>query len=235
MLVAEDDVQQAERIRDYLERAGCRVAVVHDGGAAIAAVRESRPDLLVLDLMLPGTDGLEVARAVRRESTLPIVMVTARTEETDQLRGFKRGADDYITKPYSPKVLVARIMALLHRSASAGGYDHESDSRILRVGSLVVDRDRRKVTVAGRVVACTRGEWRILEGMAAAPGRPFTRQRLLDLLFDQDPEHLVTLRTVDTHVFNLRKKIEDHPDGIPRRLLTVHGVGYKLVEGRRAA
>ncbi|MVO86683.1 response regulator [Streptomyces sp. p1417] len=250
VLVAEDDEKQAELIRRYLEREGHTVGVVHDGRAALEQVRRHEPDLLILDVMMPEVDGLGVTRVLRAAprpgefppasgaapgrppgpSTLPILMLTARSTEDDLLLGLDLGADDYLTKPYSPRELMARVRTLLRR---AGGGVHQPqqpppdpDARVLRAGGLVVDERRHEVTVDGRRVECTPGEFELLATMAAEPERVFTRPQLLDRIHGSSG--YISARTVDVHVLNLRKKIEANPR-TPRRLVTVFGVGYKLV------
>ncbi len=223
ILVAEDDRGQADVIRRYLEREGHRVTVVHDGREAVQAVRRQPPDLLVLELALPVLPGLDVCRAVRASHDLPIVMLTARASDDDQLLGFSLGADDYVTKPFSPPVLLARLHAVLRRAAraSAGGPERR------RVGSLVVDTARHEISVDGAQVVTTPAEFALLACLSAAPGRVFTRRLLLERTgrFDR----AVTARSIDMHVLNLRRKIEDDHTR-PRYLLTVTGAGYKLAD-----
>ncbi len=225
ILVAEDDEKQAELIRRYLEREGHATVVVHDGRAAIDEARRRRPDLLVLDVMMPNVDGLDVCRVLRAESNglgeMPIIMLTARSTEDDLLLGLDLGADDYVTKPYSPRELVARIRAVLRRR---GG---RAESGVYRVGDLSIDTVRHEVELAGRAVETTPAEFKILACLAASPGRAFTRQQLLEHAFGFD--HYVFDRTIDVHMMNLRKKIEASP-ARPRYLLTVYGVGYKLAD-----
>ncbi len=219
ILVAEDDPKQADLIRRYLEREGHAVAVVHDGRSAIDEARRRSPDLVVLDVMMPRVDGLDVCRILRYESDVPIVMLTARSTEDDMLLGLDLGADDYITKPYSPRELVARVRTILRRS----GRD-EAQQRLV-IGDVVVDTARHEVTRAGAPVECTPKEFAILAALAAHPGRAFTRLQLLEEAFGFDYDGLE--RTVDVHVANLRKKLEPDPAD-PSYLLTVYGVGYKL-------
>jgi DNA-binding response OmpR family regulator len=220
ILVAEDDPKQAELIRLYLERDGHSVMVVHDGRTALERIRAVRPDLVVLDLMMPRMDGLDVARVVRTEATgLPIVMVTARSTEDDVLLGLDLGADDYITKPFSPRELAARVRAVLRRSGRA------AEEPILKVGGLEVDRVRHEVRMRGDHVECTPKEFSILEAMAEEPGRAFTRHQLLERAFGFD--YYALERTADVHLMKLRKKIERDPSN-PEYLHTVYGVGYKL-------
>ena len=227
VLVAEDNELQAEVVRRYLEQAGHSVLTVRDGRAAIDEVRRRMPDLVVLDVMMPEFDGHEVCRVLRRESDVLVLMLTARSTEDDLLRGLDLGADDYLTKPYSPRELVARVRTLLRRAGRVAA----SADGVLRVGNLVIDPDRFEVQVAGRVVDCTPGEFGILTALAASPGRVFTRQQLLD--HSSDVDRGATERTIDVHIRNLRKKIESDPSR-PALLLTVFGVGYKI-DGPRPA
>ncbi|MCR6490817.1 response regulator transcription factor [Amycolatopsis sp. OK19-0408] len=226
IVLAEDDAKQAELVRRYLEREQHTVVVVPDGVAALDLVRRHPPDLLVLDVMLPGLDGLEICRTVRAESDLPVLMLTARSTEDDLLAGLDLGADDYVTKPFSPRELMARIRTLLGRAGPA-----RPASGAARVGALTVDPMRHEVTLDGRPVDCTPGEFRLLELMAAQPDRVFTRGQLLEHLHGFD--RYITQRAIDVHVMNLRKKIETQPRR-PARLLTVYGVGYKLTAGADA-
>ncbi|MFK3982850.1 response regulator transcription factor [Micromonospora sp. NPDC050397] len=223
VVVAEDDEKQAELARRYLEREGHSVVVVGDGRAALDEVRRQPPELLVLDVMMPTVDGLDVCRILRRESDLPVLMLTARSTEDDLLLGLDLGADDYMTKPYSPRELVARVRTLLRRSQR----NRPPDDPVLRVGALRVDPARHEVSSDGRQVDCTPGEFALLHAMAAQPGRVFTREQLLGHLHGFD--RYITNRTVDVHVMNLRKKIEPNPRR-PSRLITVYGVGYKLTD-----
>lgn len=224
VLVAEDDPKQAELIRRYLQHEGHDVRVVQDGRSAIDEVRRCPPDLLVLDVMMPKVDGLDVCRVLRGEIEVPVLMLTARSTEDDLLLGLDMGADDYVTKPYSPRELMARIRALLRRAQRSG--DPRQD--VLEVGTLVVDPIRHTVTVDGARVDCTPGEFRILETLGAEPERVFTREQLLEQIHGFD--RYITGRTVDVHVKNLRKKIEPDPRD-PVRIVTVYGIGYKLTEG----
>ena len=222
ILVVEDDMQIARNLRDYLEVAGFEVTAVGDGSAALASIRGNRPDLLVLDLGLPGIDGLDVARELRRTSTVPIVMLTARGEESDRIVGLELGADDYLVKPFSPKELVARVRAVLRRTSGT-----TAGAEVLRAGDVEVDLPKMRARVGGQPVDLTPTEFELLATLAREPGRVFTRGQLLDAL------HGVTLETyeraIDAHVKNLRKKIEPEP-GRPRYVLTVHGVGYRFAD-----
>ncbi|MBZ4014721.1 response regulator transcription factor [Streptomyces purpurogeneiscleroticus] len=227
ILVAEDDVKQARLIRLYLEREGNEVQVVGDGRAAVDRARSSRPDLIVLDVMMPNVDGLDVCRILRAESQVPILLLTARTTEEDMLLGLDLGADDYMTKPYSPRELTARVRALLRRAKAAG----RTEPTVLTVGDLEVDTARFEVRVAGEPVVLTGKEFAILTVLAGEPGRAFTRAQIIDRVFGFDQN--VLERTVDAHVMNLRRKLEKGggPDG-PRYVETVYGRGYRLAAGQ---
>jgi DNA-binding response OmpR family regulator len=222
VLVVEDEPKIAQLVRDYLEHAGFRVATAADGKSGLAAVSRERPDLVVLDLRLPDMDGLDVTRILRRDSTVPVIMLTARGEESDKLVGLELGADDYITKPFSPKELVARIRALLRRSELA-----RTGGESLRTGDLVLDLARMEVKVGGRMVELTATEFQLLAALARSPGRVFTRAQLLDAIHGVAFESYE--RAIDAHVKNIRRKLEPDPRR-PRYLLTVYGVGYKLAE-----
>ncbi|MEV1026237.1 response regulator transcription factor [Streptomyces sp. NPDC050264] len=231
VMVAEDDEKQAELVRRYLEREGHAVTVVRDGRQAIEEIRHKEPDLLVLDVMMPRADGLDVVRVLRAEAReIPVLMLTARSTEDDLLLGLDLGADDYMTKPYSPRELMARVRTLLRRTHRGG--PASPGPAEFRVGSLVVDPGRHEVSVDGAPVECTPGEFRLLAAMAAEPGRVFSRQLLLAELHGFD--RYIGDRTVDVHVMNLRKKIEPEPRR-PVRLLTVFGVGYKLTDPAKGA
>jgi two-component system, OmpR family, alkaline phosphatase synthesis response regulator PhoP len=222
VLVVEDEIEIARVVRDYLDKAGFEVIVVGDGGSAIASVRSAKPDLLVLDLGLPGRDGLDVAREVRRWSNTPIVMLTARGDETDRVVGLELGADDYVVKPFSPKELVARIRAVLRRTRAA-----QRGAEILRAGDAEVDTGKMRVSIGGRQVELTPTEFQLLSTLVAEPGRVFTRGQLLDAVHGVAIESYE--RAVDAHVKNIRRKIEPEP-GSPRYILTVHGVGYRFAD-----
>jgi DNA-binding response OmpR family regulator len=223
ILVVDDELKIVRTVRAYLEAAGFRVVAAGDGRQALASFRHDRPALVILDLGLPGVDGLDVARSIRKESDLPIIMLTARVDETDKLVGLELGADDYVTKPFSPRELVARVRAVLRRT----GGDREAPLPPVVVGEVSVDLERRRVTVAGRPVELTATEFDLLLVLARNPGRVFTRLELLDRVQGYAFEGYE--RTVDAHVKNLRQKIE--PDAKrPRYLLTVYGVGYKFAE-----
>ena len=222
ILVVDDEPQIAEIARDYLRLAGFEVIVVGDGVRALEAARGRRPDLVVLDLGLPGLDGLDVARALRKESDVPIIMLTARVSEDDRLRGLEIGADDYVTKPFSPRELVARVRAVLRRSER-----RHVDGDLLRVADLVLDAGRLSVRRGEEPVDLTPTEFQILATLARHPGRVFTRAQLLDAARGTDAEAYE--RAIDSHVKNIRRKLERDPHA-PRYLETVYGIGYKLVD-----
>ncbi|MFJ8690812.1 response regulator transcription factor [Micromonospora wenchangensis] len=223
VMLAEDDPRQAEALRRYLTAAGHRATVVADGEAALRQAREQTFDLLLLDVMLPKLDGMQVCRILRQESDVPVLMLTARSAEDDLLRGLDLGADDYMTKPYSPRELVARVRTLLRRVRTT-----PQESPVHRLGRLTVDESRRLVTAGDATVDCTAGEFAILAAMIRQPGRVFSRVQLLEHTRGVDRES--TGRTIDVHVMNLRRKIEANPRR-PQQLLTVYGVGYKLSAG----
>jgi two-component system alkaline phosphatase synthesis response regulator PhoP len=223
ILVVDDEPRIVQLVRDYLEHGGFTVLVASDGPSALRSARTGRPDLVVLDLGLPGLDGLDVTRALRREGQVPIIMLTARTEESDKLVGLELGADDYLTKPFSPKELVARIRAVLRRAEGM-----RSPSDVVRVGSEVeLDVTRMEAHFGGRRVELTKTEFQLLATMARQPGRVFTRAQLLDAVRGVAFESYE--RAIDAHIKNVRKKIEPDPRA-PRYVLTVFGVGYRFAE-----
>jgi len=223
ILVVEDEMQIARLVRDYLEHAGFEVVVAGDGETGLASARGSKPDLVILDLRLPGRDGLDVAREIRGRSNVPIVMLTARGEESDRIVGLELGADDYVVKPFSPKELVARVRAVLRRSESA----RADGPDVLRALDVEVDVGRRRISVAGRHVDLTPTEFELLRAFVREPGRVFTRSQLLDAVHGVAFESYE--RAIDAHVKNIRRKIEPSA-GHPRYLLTVHGVGYRFAD-----
>jgi DNA-binding response OmpR family regulator len=222
ILVVDDEPKIVQLARDYLEHAGFAVLTAGDGPSAVHAARARRPDLVVLDLGLPGIDGLEVLRSIRATGRTPIVVLTARDTELDKLLGLELGADDYVTKPFSPRELVARVRAVLRRSERAT----ETSDRI-EVGDLALDVPRLRTTVAGRSIDLTPTEFSILATMAREPGRVFTRSQLLDAVHGIAFEAYE--RAIDAHVKNIRRKLEPDP-GRPRYVLTVYGVGYRVAE-----
>jgi len=223
VLVVEDEPQIVRVLRDYLLHSGFEVLTAGDGPSALRAVRTGRPDLMLLDLGLPGMDGLDVSRAVRREGELPIIMLTARTEEADRVAGLELGADDYVPKPFSPRELVARVRAVLRRTEAA-----RSGGEIVRVGDDVeLDHGRREFRVAGRKVDLTPTEFDLVAVMARQPGRVFTRAQLLDAIRGTAVESYD--RAIDAHVKNIRRKLEPDPRA-PRYLQTVFGVGDRFAD-----
>ena len=221
ILVVDDEPKIVQLVRDYLERAGFAVSTARDGNEALMRAHQERPDLIVLDLGLPGLDGLEVTRRLRRDSGVPIIMLTARDDETDKVVGLELGADDYVTKPFSPRELTARVRAVLRRHAG------EADAEVIRAGDLVLDVPRLRAEVSGRPVPLTSTEFQLLTALARQPGRVFTRSQLLDAIHGVAFESYE--RAIDAHVKNIRRKIEPDPR-TPRYLLTVYGVGYRLTD-----
>ncbi|MDO5083074.1 DNA-binding response regulator [Arachnia propionica] len=220
ILIAEDDPKQAHLLRAYLEAEGHRVTVAADGAEALERIRERRPDLLLLDVMMPRVDGWQVLQELGPTGEVPVIVLTARSEESDQLFGFSLGADDYVTKPYSPRQVVARVRAVLRRTAQP------EQERVLQAGPISIDLERYEVRVAGEVVELTSREMALLVALAEQPGKVFTRQYLLQEVAGFDS--LSLQRTIDMHVLNLRRKIEPDPTH-PMYLVTVKGRGYKLV------
>jgi two-component system alkaline phosphatase synthesis response regulator PhoP len=223
ILVVEDEPRIVQIVRDYLQHGGFAVLVASDGPSALRAARTGHPDLVVLDLGLPGLDGLDVTRALRREGDVPIIMLTARSDESDKLVGLELGADDYITKPFSPKELVARIRSVLRR---AEGVKEPSD--VIRVGPDVeMNVPRMETRIGGRRVDLTKTEFQLLATMARQPGRVFTRAQLLDAVRGVAIESYE--RAIDAHIKNIRRKIEPEAR-TPRYVLTVFGAGYRFAE-----
>jgi DNA-binding response OmpR family regulator len=223
ILVVDDEPGIASLVRDYLEHAGFAVLVAGDGRNALALARSRRPDLVVLDLGLPGLDGLDVARALRRDSDVPILMLTARTDEADRVAGLELGADDYVSKPFSPREIVARVRAILRRTEITTTL---ADAPI-RVLDVELDPARLRASIAGRPVDLTPTEFALLATLARQPGRVFTRSQLLDAIHGVAFEAYE--RAIDGHVKNLRRKLEPDP-AHPRYLLTVHGAGYRFAD-----
>lgn len=221
ILVVEDDPKIVNLLRLYLEREGYGVATAADGREALDATGRVHPSLIVLDLMLPHVDGLEVCRRLRATSDVPILILTARVDELDKLLGLSLGADDYVTKPFSPREVVARVKTILRRAT------RERPARVLRRGAVELDADRHQVTVHGRQVPLTPIEFRLLQALLASPERAFTREQLLNHIYAHH-ESAVVDRTIDVHVGKLRQKLGDDPEH-PRFIATVRGVGYKLL------
>ena len=227
ILVVDDERKIVTVLKGYLERAGFRVASAYDGQMALTTFRHARPDLVILDLMLPGIDGLDVCRTLRRESTVPIIMLTARAEEADRLIGLELGADDYVVKPFSPREVVLRVRAILRRVEG-----EVAASEVLQAGGITLDLAAHQATVAGRPVELTPMEFELLAVLVRSPGRTFSRAQLLQQIQDNPLEGFD--RTIDVHIRNIRAKIEPDPKN-PRYILTIYGVGYKLVEAADAA
>jgi DNA-binding response OmpR family regulator len=219
VLVVDDELKIARLVRDYLTEAGFDVSLASTGPAAVASVRSDRPDLVVLDLGLPGMDGYDVTRAIRGQSAIPIIMLTARSEETDRIVGLELGADDYVVKPFSPRELVARVKAVLRRT---GG---QVATETIRVMDLLISLPHRSVERDGSRIELTATEFELLRALASNPGRVFTRGQLLDSIRGVAFESYE--RAIDAHIKNLRKKLEPDPRR-PMYVLTVYGVGYKF-------
>jgi two-component system alkaline phosphatase synthesis response regulator PhoP len=222
VLVVDDELKITRLVRDYLEQAGMAVLTASDGPGALAAVRAAKPDLVILDLGLPGMSGFDVTTSLRRSSTIPIIVLTARSEETDRVVGLELGADDYVVKPFSPKELVARVRAVLRRVKAA-----HPGAELISAGSVTIDIPRRRVAVADRNVDLTATEFDLVVTMARRPGQVFTRSQLLDAVhgvaFDSYE------RAIDAHVKNIRRKLEPDPRH-PRYIQTVYGVGYRFAD-----
>ena len=222
ILVVDDEPAIAQIAGDYLRHGGFGVITAANGAEALALARAQRPDLIVLDLGLPRMDGLEVAKTLRREGDVPIIMLTARVEESDRLAGLELGADDYMTKPFSPRELVARVRSVLRRVDAAG-----AGAEVLRRGDLVIDITRMQVSRNGAAIDLTPTEFQLLAALARQPGRIFTRAQLLDAVRGTEVDSFE--RAIDTHVKNIRRKLEPDPRR-PRCLLTVYGMGYKFAD-----
>jgi DNA-binding response OmpR family regulator len=222
ILVVDDEARIVKLVRDYLERAGFAVLSACDGETALQLARRERPDLIVLDLMLPGIDGLDVCRRLRQESAVPIIMLTARVEEADRVVGLELGADDYVVKPFSPRELVARVRASLRRAGGQIG-----PASVIRTGDVELDTNTLMATVGGQPVDLTSSEFQLLATLARQPGRIFSREQLLEAI------HGVAFdgydRSVDSHIKNLRRKIEPDPRR-PSYIETVYGMGYRFLE-----
>ena len=223
VLVIEDDRKIASLVATYLERAGFEVHIAHDGRTGLELCRAQNPCLVVLDLMLPQLDGWDVCRAIRQASDTPVLILSAREEESDRILGFSLGADDYVVKPFSPRELVERVKAILRRSAAAG----PSAANRLIAGRLAIEPEKHKVTLDDAEVALTPSEYKLLHTLMTAPGRVFSRAELLDRLYADGG--VVIDRVVDVHIGKLRQKIEPDP-AAPSFVLTVRGVGYRFTE-----
>jgi two-component system alkaline phosphatase synthesis response regulator PhoP len=222
ILVVDDEPRIVKIARDYLERGGFRVITAGDGPSVLPAVRNAKPDLLVLDLALPGQDGLDVMRGLRRESDVPVIMLTARADEADRLIGLELGADDYIVKPFSPKELVARVRAVLRRWDGA-----RTGTAPIRAGDLALDVAKMEARLGERTLALTPTEFQLLAHLARQPGRVFTRGQLLEAVRGIAIESYE--RAIDSHIKNIRRKVEPDPHH-PHYILTVPGIGYKFAE-----
>lgn len=222
VLVVDDDVKTVELVTLYLNRDGYRVLAAYDGVEALRLARESRPNLIVLDLMLPGIDGLEVCRTLRNESDVPIIMLTAKTTDQDKLIGLGLGADDYVTKPFSPRELAARVRTVLRRLPGERGPEK------IEYGTFTLDFLEREAFLAGRPLNLTKVEFKLLGVLVKEPGRVFSRGELIEKALGYDFEGFD--RTIDVHILNLRRKLEPDPRQ-PRYIKTVYGGGYKFVRG----
>jgi DNA-binding response OmpR family regulator len=220
ILVVDDEKRIVSLLRAYLEQQGFRVATAQNGREAIYVARHEKPDLIVLDIMMPEMDGYEFMRQHRKERETPIILLTAKLEEDDKVLGLELGADDYVTKPFSPRELTSRIRAVLRRTGQS-----LPTAEILRVNGITLDRDSHLVTINGSVIDLTPSEFDLLAALMTSPGRTFTRLELLDLI--QDTAFVGYKRTIDVHIKNLRAKIEDDPRQ-PRYIETVYGVGYRF-------
>jgi len=222
ILVVDDEPRIAEICRDYLEREGYAVIGADNGADAVALARSKQPDLVVLDLGLPKMDGLDVTRAIRKQSNVPIIMLTARVDESDKLVGLELGADDYVTKPFSPRELVARVRAVFRRTELG-----PARGDVIRAGGITLDIPRMQARIGKRAVELTATEFDLLATLMRQPGRIFTRGQLLDAIRGHETESYD--RAIDAHIKNLRRKIEPDPK-TPRYVLTVYGVGYRFAE-----
>jgi two-component system, OmpR family, alkaline phosphatase synthesis response regulator PhoP len=222
VLVVDDDAKTVELVKLYLNRDGYKVEVAYDGIEALRLAREARPDLIVLDLMLPGRDGLQVCQTLRQESDVPIIMLTARTTEEDKLKGLGLGADDYVTKSFSPRELAARVRAVLRRLPDESLQRGPQEAK---VGDLTVNFLRHEVLYKGRMLELTPVEFKLLGVLALEPGRTFSRGQLIEKVLGYDFDGFD--RTIDVHILNLRRKLEQDPSH-PQLIRTVYGAGYKL-------
>ncbi len=223
ILLVEDEKTLAKALKFNLEKEGFRVEVAFDGEEALNAMSGEEPDLVILDLMLPKIDGYEVCRSIRRSSDVPIIMLTARDEDIDKILGLELGADDYMTKPFNTRELLARIKAILRRTVQQAA----AVRSFIKVGDLQIDVIKRKVTVKGREVALTSREYNLLSLLASNPGKVYSREELLEEIWGDD--YSGDVRTVDVHIRHLREKIEEFP-AEPNIILTVWGAGYKFRE-----
>jgi DNA-binding response OmpR family regulator len=223
ILIIEDEPELVKVLRSYLEQANFTVLTAYRGDTGLSTWEHKRPDLVILDLNLPGMDGLDVAREIRRKSATPIIMLTARVEEADQLIGLELGADDYIAKPFSPRVVVARVRALLRRAETPS-----RQPKVLRIADLEIDLEAHTVTRSGESLDLTPTEFNLLSALAGQPGRAFSRLQLLEAT--QGSAYEGYERTIDAHIKNLRAKLEPDPKD-PRYIETIFGVGYRFAKG----
>ncbi len=222
VLIVDDDVKTVDLVEMYLKRDGYRVLTAYSGTDALKIAREAKPDLIVLDLMLPGMSGLDVCETLRKESEVPIIMLTAKTTEEDRLRGLNLGADDYVVKPFSPRELAARVRAVLRRQPESLARSTE----VIRHGDLVIDFGKYEAVINNKPVNLTNIEFKLLGILAKEPGRVFSRAQLIERTAGYDFEGFD--RTIDVHVHNLRKKLEADPEAT-RHIKTVYGAGYKFL------
>ena len=230
ILVVDDDKEIARLLRGYLEKAGFSVLVAHDGNTAVHALRRDKPDLLLLDLMLPDMDGYDITRLLRTDTTLqhiPIIMLTARVEDSDKIVGLELGADDYVTKPFNPAEVVARVRAQLRAKSRLTGEAGNLETTVLQAAGIQLDVGRRDVKINGRPIELTPTEFGLLQTFMESPGFVFTRHELIERGLGQ--EYFGMDRTLDSHIKNLRRKIEPDPKD-PTFIQTVYGIGYRLIE-----
>lgn len=234
VLIVDDEPKITNLVRSYLEHAGYRTMIASDGTEALSRALNINPDLIILDLMLPGLDGFEVTRRIRQETTVPIIMLTARSDEDDRLLGLDLGADDYVTKPFSPKELVARVRAVLRRTGNDSTPERSSERGAILVvgadGEVLIDLSRREVSVRGTIAPVTSYQFDLLTVLAGRPGHVFSRTALVDAV--QGSSFDGYDRTVDAHIKNLRKALGDRAEA-PRYIETIRGVGYRFVDGNR--
>lgn len=228
VVIVDDDAKLTKLLQTYFEKDGFTAWTVHEGYDAMNLIKDKKPDIIILDLMLPGIDGMEICRRLRRDSEIPILMLTARDEETDRLIGLEMGADDYVTKPFSPREVVARAKAILRRSKRNTSVKPEP----IRIGNLSIDFDRHEIKKNGEIIDVTPMEFKIMELLANHAGRVYTRLTMVEQI--QEYAFDGYERTIDAHIKNLRRKIEDNPKE-PRYILTVYGVGYKFTGGENDA
>ena len=224
ILIVEDDHKTASLVALYMEKEGFQTIIAEDGLAAIEIVKQQQPDFVILDLMLPKMDGWEVCRYIRRSSDIPIIMLTAREDEVDRISGLTLGADDYVTKPFSPRELVARVKAILRRTR----LEARDEQTVFSAAGLVLDTEKIKVTLHGEPIPLTGHEYKLLEALMTKRGKVLSRQKLLRYLYPND-EAIVIDRVVDVHIGKLRQKIKEDP-AKPRFILTIRGIGYRFTE-----